>query len=158
MHWLNLFLNMRRPLQFQGKGMSFKVGSLTSEASAKCVKTDLSLLFYREVLNCISYCEVGVDILLHGYGYFCSLHKQFCHGFFWRVAQAQKGKTKETQEPNIMCCLRHFWLMLDNALIQEEAQEYTHEDSIGLLLFGTVFFSQTDTKSDIFLRWKSSVC
>ena len=42
-----------------------------------------------------------------------------------------------------MCCLRHFWLMLDNALIQEEAQEYTHEDSIGLLLFGTVFFSLT---------------
>ena len=31
-----------------------------------------------------------------------------------------------------MCCLQHFWLMPDNALIQEEAQEYTHEDSIGL--------------------------
>ena len=30
-----------------------------------------------------------------------------------------------------MCCLRHFWLMLDNAFIQGEAQEYTHKDSIG---------------------------
>ena len=143
MHWLNLFLNMHRPLQFQGKGMSFKVGSLTSDASTKFVKTDLSLLFYREVLNCISYCEVGVDILLHGYGYFCSLHKQFCHGFFWRVAQAQKGKNEGNARA------KHN--VLSTAFLADAGQCFDPRRGTRIysrrfdwaLVFGTVFFSQT---------------